>query len=715
MFEKNVESQILPFFYSNGDLNNTALNYIYFRSHDGYHVYALASLYSAHIKDLEKYHSEGLRQLKQRFNSVELPILDRMKATIFQSGDFLANHLTEAREEVDDVDFSVCLIACKDGILYVWIDGELNVRIYRGQESILVNSDKKLQFNGSTNVELGDILAVSYTKNIEDHDDQVEDYVLEKQVPGYSSLFLDYQVDTNENLAVATDSLESFETDEVSGADDVFQQPLSRQINDAESPDKKTSQFAKPNLSELSLKVGSLRGDAVRQFSHLKNSEAAQNAGMYVKKGLSFILNILMAVTSKIIDLFYSLVLRKNQHQIKRFQNSYQKKNIQYLMIFMIVVFAAYVLFFKGGESQTNTTANGSAAGKSQQETRTTIQTDFDKLTTYYNSVQIPNFTQTFGELKQKVSAAKASGFTDTAYLDTVLVQAQSFEDTLFKVTPISKVDEVYFATTIANAKIVDFAVLGNEIYAIDRGNSQILKSNGVQQFEVFASDPRLTSMNQITCVEGNCYILDDARGLAVLSIAKKTFEVYPNSAEVSTGVREMLYAFNRIYTLVPAESKVMKYDQQDQGFKPGEQWNTDAGFGPTVQDFAIDSNVFELANGGVLRKFYRNKYDPSFLGMQESNAALGNRLQLAMTPARNPGPNVRNRLYVADSVNQLIAVFDKDINSAKQFSFLGVYKYRGTEKITFEGMDEAVLSDDEQFLYLMGNNMVFKVRVTAL
>jgi hypothetical protein len=389
---------------------------------------------------------------------------------------------------------------------------------------------------------------------------------------------------------------------------------------------------------------------------------------------------------------------------------------MQYLLILVILVFSTYALFFTPGDKSSATTkTNGSAAVKSQQDIKTNLQSEFDKLTQYYNSVQVSNFSATFSSFKQQVSSARAGGFSEVSYLNQLLDTAQSYEDTLFKVTPIKKVDDVFFSTNIQNVKLVDFSVLGEDVYAIDRANAQVLKSAPGQQFEVFAADPRLAAMTQIVCADGSCYILDEARGLAVLSIAKKTFEIFPNTTAFSAGVKESLYAFNRIYTMVPGELSVKKYDKQGPAFTAGSKWNVDSGFGTSVSDFTIDGNIFELSAGGAMRKFYQGKNDVSFGGLEESNPRLGARLQMAVTPARDPGPNVRNRMYVADSDNQMIAVYDKDINTNKQFPFKGVYKYRGTDKITFENIDEIDLSADEQSLYMMGNNTVYKIRVTTL
>lgn len=713
MLNNNVESQILPFFYTNELRNQTAFDYISFSSYDGFLVYATGSLYGSQIENLQAYLKDGLTEVQERFNTIDLPILDRMKESIFQSGDFLANHLISASEVVDDVDFSVCLIAFKDGVVYVWIDGTLNVRIYRGGESLLINSENKPQFNGSAQVELGDVLAVSFTDHLVEHDSLFEDYVLEKNVPSYPSLYIDYQLDINGELTqIETDSYENVTSQtEIEDENELPVKPYSLQaLNESESEEKIESR------NKINIDTQAFVQNIKEKLAALKESDFFSNIGVYSKKVLSFIFGIAMGITSAILDFIYKVVLRKNSHQFKRFQNSYQKKNLQYLLILVIVVFSTYALFFTpSGKKSQNLNQNGTSVTKTQEEVRANIQAEFDKLTDYFDYVQIENFNSSFATLKNQINAARSSGFSDTSYLDTILTKAQSFEDTLFKVTPITKVDDVFFATNISNAQIVDFALVGNDVYALDKANSQVLKSATGQQFEIFASDPRLSAMNQISCGDGNCYILDESRGLAVLNLAKKTFEIFPNTSNFSLGVTESIYAFNRLYTLVPGEGKVMKYDKSGQAFTAGEKWNTDAGFTATTADIAIDGNIFELDSTGVLRKFYRQKVDVSFEGLQESNPKLGSKLQMSMSPARDAGPNVRNRLYITDSDNKMIAVYDKDINSMKQFSFKGVYKYRGTDKISFDNIIETQLSSDEQSLYLLGNNMVFKVRVTTL
>ncbi len=727
MFAKNPDNQILPFFFTFPDVQNQALQYLSFVSKEGYTVFVVASLFSEHIEDIERYLTVGVEEVKKRFIATDLPVLDRMKASIFQAGDYLAGFLVQEKQPVDDVDFSVCLLCMKDGLMYAWIDGDLNVRVYRGKDSIVINPERKPQFFGSMQIELGDIFSVSYADYLLEYDERFEDYVLEKETPEYPALFIDYQVEPEEIVE-----------EEVRHIEDVSViEPEPELVEEALLEDLPSNESVKPLQTVEKFKPGGRENKPLREpvkafangneklklikdrskqtIGKITSSSSFATAKHHSKNVLLFVWNILMNITSVIIDTVYKAIFRKNQHQIKRFQSSYNKRYLQYLMIFVMLISTVYFVFVKGSGEKS---AGGQkvAGSKTESDYRQEIQGEFDKLTQYYNAVQVSNFSDSFGKLRQEAQAAKQAGFSDEAFINEKLTKAQDFEDTLLKVTPLKKVDETYLSNTIPNVNIVAFSVSGKDVYAVDRANSQILKGSSASplQFQVFAGDPRLSAMSKISCSDTACYILDDNKGVAILTLASKTFVIAPLLDAASKGVTEMTFIFNRIYTLNAADGKIMRYDKQGEGIAAGAQWNKDAVDSNAV-DFALESGIFTIDNTGVAKKFYQGKVDTDFAGLQASNPTLGAHLQIALTPARDPGPSIRNRFYVADADNKLIAVYDKDLNAQKQFPFKGVYKYRGTDKIQFSGFKDVILSNDENYLYILENNMVYKIQVSAI
>lgn len=717
MIENQTENQILPFFFAEHESADTQFDYVKFTSYDGYSVFACASLFSAHIdpKKIREYLKFGIKEIRNKFDGIDLPVLDRMKESIFQAGDMLADHLIDAKEEVDDVDFSVCLLAIQDGVLYVWIDGNLNLRIYRGTESLLVNGNLESQFYGSTGLELGDILAVSFNKYVEEFDERIENYVLEKEVPVYPALFVDYQVENIASTQLLETPSESFQTEEsVEGL------AYHGSLQDTDEDLERAYGQSEPVTSQDSLKFTVSKLGLSDKLSQLKQLDLLNKAQIYLKTAGIFIWNILLAITSGILDFFYKFIFRKNAHQVKRFQASYQKKYLQYLLIFAVIIFGIYTIIFRSNPSTASKSGDNSSIlpgiGKSEQAVKNGIQADYDKLSQYYDAARVDDFNQSFASLKTSISSAKSNGFSDTAFLDNISFQAQNLEDKLYRITSITKVDQAFTAASIAKANLTDFSVINNDIYAVDKGNSQILKSTAPDQFQTFASDSRLTALSKISCKITTCYLIDENKGIAILNVTTKTFTLVSGTESLGKTAKEIItFVIDnkpRLYVLVPSAGKVFRYDKAGETLGKQATWNSEAGFGMDTQDFAIDGSIFELSSNGVLRRFYTGKNDTSLKGLQEANPKLGSALQVAVTDARDPAPGVRNRMYIADSANKRIVVYDKDPNPSNQYLFKGSYKYRGTDKIGFENFQQIVLSGDEQFLYVLENNTVYKIQV---
>lgn len=702
MPHNHSKSQIFSFFTPSRD-GTLRFQSVHVESDDDFDIFIAASLSSKVLTDLDDYLSLGIEELKDKLLSSNAPILDRMKDAIYKAGDALAAELIESHQPVEDVDFSAGVLAFHDDVLYVWIDGDLNARIYRADDSILVNPEKSPQFFGSTIVQLGDIIGVSFNMYVAEKDSAFEDYVLEKNTPEYPVLYLDYQVD-GQNAISSFDEEVEVPNEEISHTQNTIGAHLDEENgetllnNTAEAED---TMISMPELGQIKY-----QGKERRNYNRPETKEKI----LGVLRSLS---NIWLKISSPVPDFFYTVILRKNSHQLKRFKESRQKKLFQFALLFLLITFVGYILFVSFNASNSKVkTSNTSAGNKTDTKVRTDIQDQFDKLVRSYNNVEISDFNTNFTNLKSLISTAKQNGFGDTGFLDNTLNQAQNYEDTLYKVTPITKVDDIFLSDKLSNPLIVDFDVVGNDVYALDRQNSQVLKSTINQQFEIFAGDPQFKKLSRISCIDGSCYLLDEEQGLLVLSLANKKITAYKGLSSAGKDVKEMVYAFDNIYTIVTTESKLLKYGKVGDGFKAPVKWNITEGFGLDALDFAIDGNVFELTDKGELKKYYNGRYDPSFKGLDDPIPALGTNLQLAMTPARQTGIN---RVYISDSTNKRIAVFEKDPNPNGKYTFKGNYKYRGPDEIKFENFEEIVLSKDEKYLYVLENNSVYKIGVTAI
>lgn len=751
--EKNMptgtpENQILPFYYSSNLPSKTVLDYRHIQS-DGYDVLVLSSLFSKQVKDLEGHLKFALDALTSTFETEKGEILDRMKASIFGSGDKLADFLISKKEPVDDVDYNVCICAFKNGIVYVWIDGNIGVRMYRGEQSLMVNSKGTPQFFGSATVELGDILAIAFAKDLEKQDEHVEDYVLEKSTPDYAGLFIDYQVENSHLNIEPTEVVDN--TEKVEEAEEMPEMaPMGSTFMNQQMDEEHHAEDMQMNEEDKSLQLAEMANkrragnfdetsnnkvnfnDSVNNIkdSFNKFSQKVQDSGVlskiveYIKLGLGYIWLGLMTVTSLILDGIFGLVYLKNPHQFKRFQNSIKKKNLQYLLIVVILLLVSYLVFFRGPSTNSNNTANNgnntNASGNSNASTKAALQSKFDQLHTAYVALNVENFNSTYTSLKSDIAAARDNNFDDPGFLNNLTSQAQSFNDDLYKITPITKIDEAFSAADIAKANIVDFSLVGTDVYAADRANSQILKSDSsTQKLTVFASDTSLTAITHISCLQTSCYIIDENVGIVILNLQTKTFSKFSALKDAGKGVKELqVYLIGNtayLYTLVPSEGKIARYSRSGDGLTPATTWNKVDGFGIGTVDFTIDGGIFEMNANGNLRKFFGGTVDSNVAGLSPSLLPLGTDLQIASTPARNTAPGVINRFYIADSANQRVVVYEKDPNASKQYTFKGSYQYRGSETISFSAFKQIILSEDEKTLYGLSNNIVFRFSVSAI
>jgi hypothetical protein len=709
MLDTNTENRIFPFFFAANVPEHRAINYLNFSSNDGYEVFILSSLYSKHIDTLDQYLNYGLNEVKEQFTSVSLPILDRMKSAIFQAGDNLAKELINAKYEVDDVDFNVGIFAFKDDTIYVWIDGDINARIYRGEHSLLINDKFKSQFNGSASVELGDIFAISHSDNIRYEDSNFEDYVLENSEPEYAALYLDYQIDSlhdlnqkdeQEESAVPAPTYQSVEKITPMVAHETSNISLDDEVQEPVSTEEQVAPRASFNASE--------------KLQAFKNSAVTDK----VKGGVRKVGSFMMGISSSLLDFIYTVILRKNQHQLKRFQSSFQKKNLQYVTIALVLLVSTYFIFstFTGKTDPTAPVTPTASTKKNDDQTKASIQSELAKLEQAFTGSQVAAFDQSYNSLNQLITSAKSANFQDPAYLTQTSTKADELKFKLYNITPITKVDDIFFPNdpALGTVTLIDFDVVGSDIYAIDSAGSRILKSKSSQQFEVFASDAKLTNLKSIACSNTNCFVADATAGLASINLATKAVTITNGLTSAGVGVTEMAYYsnVNSVYTLNPEGGQILRYARNGERFGAGAKWNKVAGFDINTVDFSIDGNIFELSNSGVLRKFYSGIIDAAFGGLEESNPKIGSDLQMDMTVARDADANVKNRLYIADSSNNSILVYDKNLNANKKFPFLGSYKYTGTDTVKFDKFQEVVLSSDEQFLYILENNSVYKIRV---
>lgn len=765
---------IYPYFYKEFIQKDTAADINTF-THNGNDFFVIGTLYSKKILGRDNYLSKALEILIKLFKEQNGNILENMKSAIFGSGDQIAQILIDKGEDVEDVDYSVAFLTIVDGVLYVWIDGSLNLRIYRGKESLLVNSAGEPSFYGSTTVELGDVISVGFTNDLKNYDAKFEDYVLEKTKPKYLGFFLDYQADAKENddkmLGIGqvepntlpddskmktseekveylddkrVDLPENFQpldldnrknevTEEnnigVKSNEDIDISEVDNRLADkSELPDEPVN-LRRPvaehgSKATISDRLKPVIANIAKGFQNFKESGVLQKIVDRIKKAGIFIWNMLMAFSGFLLDSIYGLIYRGSPHQIKRFQGSVKKRNLQFLLVGVICLLIVYLIgsfaFSFGGKDNGNTT--NILTNNTNSNTKQKIESTFTNMVNAANSQNYTDFDNYYTELTAQINTAKNTGFTDENdpnYLANKLTLANDRRNILYQIYPVTKPSAYYApAQTIQNPGIVDFSAIGDDVYALDRNNSSILKSNQTTStLEVLATDAQYTALSKISCVDSSCYLVDENLGILIFDISSRKFSKFTDLKNAGRNVSELeTYKVGNsvfVYTMVPSEGKILRYARSGPGFsKTIDIWNQSSGFGNGIVDFAIDGSIYEMSNLGDLRKFFNRKLVAAteFAGLQSPNISFGTNLQIAVTTDSTP-----ERFFVADSSNERIAVYDKSLDSNLKFQFKGSYKYTGTDLIRFNNIKQLEVSDNGKSLFILNDNLIVKISATDL
>lgn len=762
-----VNQDLYDFAFLNGKKNTipeSVFEVFKFVSQDDYHCFLLVKLTYPGIENPERFFGSAFEAFETKFNDLidQEDIFERMKNSIYASGDKLASDLSiNYSDELDNVDYNSNFIAIRGNELYVWIDGALNIRIYRGEDSIIVNEDEtKEQFWGSTTLETGDIIALSTNENLKDFDTHFEDYVLEKKVPDYPSYYLDVQTkfdyinDLNDlsnnldqdeqfnegsllhenlpeysNIEELEKSVHSFKSENRIDGDEVEDhEELVDSYNNRKSkhsmekvyvPDDQRYDENKKSLKD---RFKSITPDSIQAiFRDSKIGENAKVAGLRLG-------TIINEFVSNLLDRSFTLIPGKTKADLKRFQNSGIKIYIK-LFIFALMI----ILPILGVFNVLNKGKNNQVAQTDQKETKETqnasavfgnIEKSSGELNTYFRASNLQAYNTLYSTLKAEITSFKTT-FADTPEIDKV-TQIESTIDanyfTINKIQPIQKADIIFLGSSVEGSNISDFDVVGDTVYAVDSAQQRILVSNLNQGFDVFLSDEAFKSLNQIVCLEDSvCYLDDAGVGFHSFNISTKEVNSYSQLEGFSNGIVELGKYQNNFYSLVPSERAVYRFQTSANGTviqTPAGKWNG-GGFGNDTLDFGIDGSIFSLSSSAGIQRFFGGQQVGSdsidFATLEDVSPPLGTQsLDIALTPARDAEGSVRNRFYISDPSNSSINVYNKDVTLQK-YSFLGRYQYAGPDSINLNNTSEIVLGNNESHLYILSSNNVFRITVDRL
>lgn len=715
--------------------------------------YLYGVITSEKIGELDFFLNWGLGQIKsylQKAREADVEILELMKEAIFNSGDVLADFISKKGLPIDDVDYAIVLLCFRSNVLYVWVDGELNVKIFRGEESLLLNSSFKPQFWGSGFLEDGDRIVIgpkSLWRDLEgahgtDYEG-LENLLKSRFEKEYSFVALEYKAEGRHKYLDNLERSSEVERQKMGESSEEVAEEVKQFVSIKRINNKVINKNVKTNATNESLNSGDV-GVEEEYVDKKDNSESLLNSFKnYIKDkfsqidsnkvvkfisklnaGIVLLMRYYFALISQIVDWLFSFIYGAKTFKYKRFKDSaFRSKVIKLtgLLVLILIIFNVFRLLLVSKKESEVEITNFKTASE-WLLIKSDLDSKYEKLVGFVNTMQVEDFEYLRKSLLDEIESLKSNSAYDQEYLNKLYENVQRQEDVLYKNVPVTKVDEIYTTDHLGEVNLVDFSRVGNVVYALDQANSRILISNSQSQsMTIFVTISDYKKLNYISCSNKECYLLDEERGFAILNLETKRVSRFSSLANAGRNVKDMeifrVGDLEYIYTLIPSESKVLRYPRIGEGIGQPEVWNKEEGFGSETVDILVDGSIYELGVKGKIRRFYAGRLDSAtFNGFENVPLGLSGEIKMAATPPRDPAPGVINRLYVSDPSNARIVVFDRNLNSNKKMEFLGAFKYRGNNGIIqFNNISEITLSSDEKYLYCLTKKVIFKISVTDL
>ncbi|MCX8034680.1 MAG: hypothetical protein N3A71_00095 [Candidatus Dojkabacteria bacterium] len=705
--------------------------------HNGLDIIVFAKLSGEYISDLEYYVNLALDKFKEIYtNSESDEILSTLHKCIIDSGDFLASELHNNNERLDDVDYSVCAIALGFGKIGIWLDGDVNVRIYRGDQTILVNDDKeKLQFYGSTKLELGDLIYISDTKYLEKpledpfsfadnidpkfpciiihHDEYFATEPIEQK-------FLE-STDNEEEMKTESVNLSQFEEENIDSNVKILSH------KEFEEDAKTTRSTKAPDIKpENKINLQNSLNNIYQYVQKIEINGLLQKSSKIVKKTIKSITKFYLSISQFLVEFLIALFYKKDTVAYKRLVQSNRKQKFEILLSIILAVLSIFIIYqlipkqvSAPSYNVSNTNTNQSASNTNNINPNEILKQEIQNLVTELKKNQIQSdytsFNSNLNKFFEEIKKAEQLKL-ESSFINEKLNEVYSYEETLFNIKRLEKPNLVYLPDD-QNVNIIDIAESNGTIYAIDSNSNQILRTNTTTgKIEAFASDSTLQKLKLIECSQTECYVLDEENGITILNLSTRIFRKFTsNTALKSLGqnTNDMkIYQIGNtvnVYLYRRSQNEVIRIQRSGEGFTTPSKWNTDVGFGQNTSGFAIDGSIYELASDGTLRRFYTGKLVSAneFNGLDTPLGEWKNATEIVTNEKTN-------YIYVLDKDNSRIVVYEKTLNpnGNKKYQFVESIKIRTTNNspVDISQATDLIITADGKYLYIGQKDVIYQI-----
>jgi|GEM_PF-6269189 len=312
-------------------------------------------------------------------------------------------------------------------------------------------------------------------------------------------------------------------------------------------------------------------------------------------------------------------------------------------------------------------------------------------------------------EAKKLASDELASASAKSKALE-VQTRAQAAADKALKVKAIAQTQVVNnLAANFPGAAPSDIELIDNKIYVADPARNVVYRMDTQLGSQAAAVLSDLAQPYLLTADTARNLIVVDKNPTSVVGVMTTsnnnfrrvnglTFAAQGELAGIDIWTNKAIYAVSKDRQAITRQTQVGQGYQTPNYNSP---WRRDAEFG-NAKDIHVDFQIYVLLDGQGVKRYVNSQPDTlNFRGILPTDeSAIKTASSFLVTPTK---------MYLADSVNQRVLVFVKDIANSQNFDYAAQYKYRGgAESLT--NMKEIVTNAEETQLFVLSGTTVVRI-----
>lgn len=273
------------------------------------------------------------------------------------------------------------------------------------------------------------------------------------------------------------------------------------------------------------------------------------------------------------------------------------------------------------------------------------------------------------------------------------------------EINRINKVTELFdtksvvdFSSIVDSIDVKKMVLLGGTVYGFDASNGSIYRGNTENgETTVALSDAESRAVVSATKASpGTALLAKEGNALSLYNpIEEKVTELdLPDDGVKITPIDVAVFG-TRLYVLDPTNNQIYRYDEVSGGYSSASEWIADDVNVETAVSLAIDANVYVLKQNGTVVKMAG--------GFQEEFELES--LEPAIESAEKISTDENSDfLYILDSANQRVVVFDKEGAVVNQYT-----------SESFTNIRDMSVDEEEKKLFILNGTQVIAVDMTHL